>query len=63
MAVNVLTESHPHTGGTVTGSMSRRSVFRRPRAALRTALLGALTLCLAVAAAGAGGATASAVDT
>jgi hypothetical protein len=63
MAVTVLTESHPHTGGTVTGSMSRRRDFRRPRAALRTALLGMLTLCLAVAAAGAGGATASAVDT
>ena len=47
----------------MTGSMSRRRIAQRLPAALRTALLGILTLCLTLAVAGVGGATASAVDT
>jgi hypothetical protein len=48
----------------VTGPMTRRRVTLRPRAALRTALLGTLTACLALTVAGPGaGTAASAADT
>jgi hypothetical protein len=47
----------------VTGPMTRRRFTLRPRAALRTALLGTLTACLAFTLAGPGGVAASAADT
>ncbi|WNI18620.1 phosphatidylinositol-specific phospholipase C domain-containing protein [Actinacidiphila sp. ITFR-21] len=47
----------------MTGFMTRRRVTLRPRAALRTALLGTLTACLAFAVAGPGGGAASAAGT
>ncbi|MFF9315805.1 phosphatidylinositol-specific phospholipase C domain-containing protein [Streptomyces sp. NPDC014748] len=46
----------------MTGSFTRRALFR-PRTVVRTALLGALTACLAFTMAGPGGVTASAADT